>query len=102
MEIYSIHRIRVKSSNLSYYLRVLIFLISGKHSLSMSVRGRQDLEIQGPRLNNTKEEKTSVKYGPDRRLDPIVTEEMPLLEVSYFFPCHGHDDLQSQMMFQRS
>lgn len=68
----------------------------------MSVRGRQDLEIQGPRLNNTKEEKTSVKYGPDRRLDPIVTEEMPLLEVSHFFPCHGHDDLQRQMMFQRS
>ncbi|KAL1775313.1 trafficking protein particle complex subunit 8 isoform X2 [Sigmodon hispidus] len=31
---------------------------TGKHSLSMSVRGRQDLEIQGPRLNNTKEEKT--------------------------------------------
>ena len=55
---------------------------TGKHSLSMSVRGRQDLEIQGPRLNNTKEEKTSVKYGPDRRLDPIVTEEMPLLEGS--------------------
>jgi hypothetical protein len=55
----------------------------------MSVRGRQDLEIQGPRLNNTKEEKTSVKYGPDRRLDPIVTEEMPLLEVSHFFPCQG-------------
>lgn len=47
----------------------------------MSVRGRQDLEIQGPRLNNTKEEKTSIKYGPDRRLDPIITEEMPLLEV---------------------
>lgn len=55
----------------------------------MSVRGRQDLEIQGPRLNNTKEEKTSVKYGPDRRLDPIVTEEMPLLEVSHVFPCQG-------------
>ncbi|XP_026983489.1 trafficking protein particle complex subunit 8 isoform X6 [Sagmatias obliquidens] len=53
---------------------------TGKHSLSMSVRGRQDLEIQGPRLNNTKEEKTSIKYGPDRRLDPIITEEMPLLE----------------------
>ncbi|KAH0500280.1 Trafficking protein particle complex subunit 8 [Microtus ochrogaster] len=60
---------------------------TGKHSLSMSVRGRQDLEIQGPRLNNTKEEKTSVKYGPDRRLDPIVTEEMPLLEVFFIhFP----------------
>lgn len=67
----------------------------------MSVRGRQDLEIQGPRLNNTKEEKTSVKYGPDRRLDPIVTEEMPLLEVWGFF----HQDcksLQSQMMFYRN
>uniref|UniRef100_A0A8C6QZ68 Trafficking protein particle complex 8 n=2 Tax=Nannospalax galili TaxID=1026970 RepID=A0A8C6QZ68_NANGA len=60
---------------------------TGKQSLSMSVRGRQDLEIQGPRLNNTKEEKTSIKYGPDRRLDPIVTEEMPLLEVFFIhFP----------------
>ncbi|XP_048363685.1 trafficking protein particle complex subunit 8 isoform X6 [Sphaerodactylus townsendi] len=52
-----------------------------------SVRGRQDLEIQGPRLNNTKEEKTSTKYGPDRRLDPIIAEEMPLLEVFFInFP----------------
>ncbi|XP_004579627.2 trafficking protein particle complex subunit 8 isoform X2 [Ochotona princeps] len=60
---------------------------TGKYSLSMSVRGRQDLEIQGPRLNNTKEEKTSIKYGPDRRLDPIITEEMPLLEVFFIhFP----------------
>ncbi|XP_005372804.1 PREDICTED: trafficking protein particle complex subunit 8 isoform X2 [Chinchilla lanigera] len=60
---------------------------TGKHSLSMSVRGRQDLEIQGPRLNNTKEEKTSITYGPDRRLDPIITEEMPLLEVFFIhFP----------------
>ena len=55
----------------------------------MSVRGRQDLEIQGPRLNNTKEEKTSIKYGPDRRLDPIITEEMPLLEVFHFLKFHG-------------
>ncbi|XP_023569888.1 trafficking protein particle complex subunit 8 isoform X3 [Octodon degus] len=60
---------------------------AGKHSLSMSVRGRQDLEIQGPRLNNTKEEKMSITYGPDRRLDPIITEEMPLLEVFFIhFP----------------
>ncbi|KAL0613451.1 Trafficking protein particle complex subunit 8, partial [Plecturocebus cupreus] len=60
---------------------------TGKYSLSMSVRGKQDLEIQGPRLNNTKEEKTSVKYGPDRRLDPIIAEEMPLLEVFFIhFP----------------
>lgn len=67
--------------NIPNYFKHWLFFISGKHSLSMSVRGRQDLEIQGPRLNNTKEEKTSIKYGPDRRLDPIITEEMPLLEV---------------------
>ncbi|XP_043921778.1 trafficking protein particle complex subunit 8 [Protopterus annectens] len=53
----------------------------------LSVRGKQDLEIQGPRLNNTKEEKTSVRYGPDHRLDPIITEPMPLLEVFFInFP----------------
>lgn len=45
------------------------------------VRGQQNLEIQGPRLNITKEEKTSVTYGSDRRLDPIITPPMPLLEV---------------------
>ncbi|GCC29228.1 hypothetical protein chiPu_0007666 [Chiloscyllium punctatum] len=59
----------------------------GKMPHGLSVRGRQDLEIQGPRLNNTKEEKTSVKYGSDRRLDPIITEAMPLLEVFFInFP----------------
>uniref|UniRef100_UPI00398E8401 trafficking protein particle complex subunit 8 isoform X4 n=1 Tax=Pristiophorus japonicus TaxID=55135 RepID=UPI00398E8401 len=59
----------------------------GKVPHGLSVRGRQDLEIQGPRLNNTKEEKTSVKYGSDRRLDPIITETMPLLEVFFInFP----------------
>ncbi|XP_072113969.1 trafficking protein particle complex subunit 8 isoform X1 [Mobula birostris] len=59
----------------------------GKVPHGLSVRGRQNLEIQGPRLNNTKEEKTSVKYGSDRRLDPIITEAMPLLEVFFInFP----------------
>lgn len=57
------------------------FVLEKYNSTEMFVRGRQDLEIQGPRLNSTKEEKTSIKYGPDRRLDPIITEEMPLLEV---------------------
>nr|XP_015195016.1 PREDICTED: trafficking protein particle complex subunit 8 isoform X1 [Lepisosteus oculatus] len=56
-------------------------------SAGMSVRGQQALEIQGPRLNSTKEEKTSVKHGPDRRLDPIVAPPMPLLEVFFInFP----------------
>ncbi|KAB5539779.1 hypothetical protein PHYPO_G00093090 [Pangasianodon hypophthalmus] len=53
----------------------------------MCVRGRQDLEIQGPRLNTTKEEKTSVRHGSDRRLEPIITPPMPLLEVFFInFP----------------
>ncbi|KAM5156711.1 trafficking protein particle complex subunit 8 [Mantella aurantiaca] len=56
-------------------------------SNGMSVRGRQDLEIQGPRLNGTKEEKTSIQYGPDRRLDPVIVPQMPLLEVFFInFP----------------
>ncbi|KAM6962723.1 trafficking protein particle complex subunit 8 [Aplochiton taeniatus] len=53
----------------------------------LTVRGRQDLEIQGPRLNLTKEEKTSVCHGPDRRLNPTITPAMPLLEVFFLqFP----------------
>ncbi|XP_058494315.1 trafficking protein particle complex subunit 8 isoform X2 [Solea solea] len=51
------------------------------------VRGRQDLKIQGPRLNQTKEDKMSVRHGPDRRLDPIITTSMPLMEVFFLqFP----------------
>uniref|UniRef100_A0A667WND5 Trafficking protein particle complex subunit 8 n=1 Tax=Myripristis murdjan TaxID=586833 RepID=A0A667WND5_9TELE len=51
------------------------------------VRGRQDLEIRGPRLNHTKEDKTLVRHGPDRRLDPIITPAMPLMEVFFLqFP----------------
>ncbi|KAM9435852.1 trafficking protein particle complex subunit 8 isoform 2-T2 [Clarias gariepinus] len=61
--------------------------IPGEASRSMCVRGRQDLEIQGPRLNMTKEEKTSVRHGSDRRLEPIITSPMPLLEVFFInFP----------------
>ncbi|GAA6076315.1 trafficking protein particle complex subunit 8 isoform X1, partial [Tachysurus ichikawai] len=53
----------------------------------MCVRGRQDLEIRGPRLNVTKEEKTSVRHGSDRRLEPIINPPMPLLEVFFInFP----------------
>lgn len=53
----------------------------------MVVRGRQDLKIQGPRLNQTKEDKMLVRHGPDRRLDPIITPPMPLMEVFFLqFP----------------
>lgn len=49
---------------------------------TICVRGKQRLEVQGPRLNVTKEEKTGKIYGPDRRLDLVVQEEMPILNVS--------------------
>ena len=39
------------------------------------------LEVQGVRLNNTKEEKTSKMYGPDRRLDLVIVPNMPKLQV---------------------
>ncbi|XP_072246347.1 trafficking protein particle complex subunit 8 isoform X2 [Leuresthes tenuis] len=53
----------------------------------MVVRGRQDLKIQGPRLNLTKEDKMLVRHGTDRRLDPIITPPMPLMEVFFMqFP----------------
>lgn len=48
------------------------------------VRGKQRLDVQGPRLNNTKEEKSSKAYGPDRRLDLVVQPEMPQLQVWRF------------------
>ncbi|CAG5114906.1 unnamed protein product [Candidula unifasciata] len=50
---------------------------------SMMVRGKQKLEPQGPRLNATKEERTEKLYGPDRRLDLLIHEEMPSLEVVF-------------------
>ncbi|GAA6231935.1 trafficking protein particle complex subunit 8 [Lates japonicus] len=53
----------------------------------MVVRGKQDLMIRGPRLNQTKEDKMLVRHGPDRRLDPIITPSMPLMEVFFLqFP----------------
>lgn len=53
--------------------------------MELVVRGRQDLNIQGPRLNQTKEEKMSVRHGTDRRLDAIITPPMPLMEVCFTF-----------------
>ncbi|KAJ3598805.1 hypothetical protein NHX12_032769 [Muraenolepis orangiensis] len=52
-----------------------------------TVRGQQDLEIQGPRLNNTKEDKTSVSHGQDQRLHPIITPPMPLMEFPTALLC---------------
>lgn len=66
---------------------------SGDHTegkqtgLDMVVYGRQDLKIQGPRLNQTKEDKMVVRHGSDQRLNPIITPPMPLMEVFFLnFP----------------
>uniref|UniRef100_A0A672YVL8 Trafficking protein particle complex 8 n=1 Tax=Sphaeramia orbicularis TaxID=375764 RepID=A0A672YVL8_9TELE len=63
-------------------------LKSGKQTgLDMVVTGRQDLKIQGPRLNQTKEDKMLVRHGSDQRLNPIITPPMPLMEVFFLkFP----------------
>ncbi|XP_070575139.1 trafficking protein particle complex subunit 8-like [Ptychodera flava] len=49
----------------------------------ISVKGRQDLDVQGPRLNTSKTERAGIVYGPDRRLDPIIAPPMPLLQVIF-------------------
>ena len=48
---------------------------------TVSMLGRLDLSVRGPRLNSTKSEKTSVVYGTDNRLTLDVGPIMPLLEV---------------------
>lgn len=48
---------------------------------AVSILGRLELEVKGPRLNNTKAEKTSVIHGKDNRLKLDVVPAMPLLEV---------------------
>ena len=53
----------------------------GSPIVSCTVRGHQTLDVTGPRLNSTKQEMTSQMYGPDRRLDLVVTNAMPRLQV---------------------
>lgn len=52
---------------------------------SISVRGCVNLEVQGQRLNTSKEEKAGKMYGSDRRLDLIIAPKMPKLEVGERF-----------------
>ena len=56
----------------------------------ITVLGKVNLEVQGPRLNGKKEEKAGKMYGPDRRLDLVIVPGMPLLEVSV---CGKSDDI---------
>lgn len=64
-----------------------MFLILNKQDVEVTVvRGKQDLRIQGPRLNQTKEDKMMVRRGLDQRLSPIITPPMPLMEVGLARP----------------
>ena len=58
--------------------------VKPSYTSSVLVRGKQKLEPRGPRLNYTKEDRTQKRYGPDRRLDLLVQEEMPILEVRVY------------------
>lgn len=59
---------------------------SGANSSSLSspilVSGKVHLEVQGPRLNSTKDERLGKMYGPDKRLNLIIMDKMPKLEVT--------------------
>lgn len=60
----------------------MLFLRPDKQDMDVTVvHGKQDLRIQGPRLNHTKEDKMMVRRGLDQRLSPIIMPPMPLMEV---------------------
>ena len=47
------------------------------------IRGKQYFSVRGPRLNATKDQKTSVKYANDFRLQLVVSPPMPKLDVKF-------------------
>lgn len=53
---------------------------------TVCVLGRLDISVRGPRLNGSKVERSSVMYDEDSRLNIIVVEPMPRLEVSVECP----------------
>ena len=50
---------------------------------SPAVEGTIMLNVRGPRLNNTMQEKNSVMYGTDRRLFIDIQPIMPKIKVQY-------------------
>ena len=50
-------------------------------STDYTIRGKQYFSVRGPRLNATKEHKTSVTYAKDLRLQLVVAPPMPRLDV---------------------
>jgi hypothetical protein len=51
-------------------------------TLCGEIQGSIDFVVRGPRLNGTRTERFSVVHGQDYRLRPLVTQPMPLLNVS--------------------
>eukprot|EP00117_Sycon_ciliatum_P046803 scpid5573/ scgid3607/ Trafficking protein particle complex subunit 8; Protein TRS85 homolog len=54
-----------------------------RESLASGLRFRQEIEPRGHRLNLTKDQRCSVMYGPDRRLQLAVYPPMPLLKIEF-------------------
>ena len=52
--------------------------------LTFGVKGQQEITVKGPRLNSTKNEKTSIVYGIDYRLNLRVLPPVPRLQVGFF------------------
>ncbi|XP_028410002.1 trafficking protein particle complex subunit 8-like [Dendronephthya gigantea] len=50
---------------------------------AVCVLGRLDISVRGARLNGTKVERSSVIYDEDNRLNIIIVEPMPRLEVTF-------------------
>lgn len=48
---------------------------------SVGILGMQSIDVKGPRLNANKQQKSSVVYGVDKRLETCILPVLPLLEV---------------------
>jgi hypothetical protein len=62
----------------AYYIRAQF---PQSEATDYSIRGKQYFSVRGPRLNATKDQKTSVKYAKDFRLQVMVSPPMPKLDV---------------------
>jgi tetratricopeptide (TPR) repeat protein len=54
-----------------------------RRMLNVGIRGKQLVHCRGVRLNRDKKEKSSVVYGPDKRLHLKIIPAMPQLEVTF-------------------
>ena len=61
--------------------KVELNVVQDSTLLTFGVKGKQTLSLIGPRLNNTKKEKTSIIHGKDYRLSPRILPAVPKLQV---------------------